>query len=343
VVDTADSHCAIPFLPNYDIQKEKNMQARKNRTHLWKRFAGIALVVVLGFGMAVLEAATEVFAVEKATQITFDSPTAAGAALVQAAKDDDELALSGILGVDTRTLLSTGDKQEDTAVLETFADKYATMNRWVDMSDGTRVLYIGADNFAFPVPLTQDSSGRWYFDGIAGAQEIRARDIGRNELLAIDACNALASAEQMYFAMHANAPAYAQRIVSTSGKHDGLYWPASATQVPSPLAALDDVPKSSLAPAAADQPFVMDGYSFRILTAQGDNAPGGARSYVSNGKLTGGFAVLATPVKYAETGIMTFMVGPDGTVYEQDFGPGSAVIAGAVQAYDPNENWSPVD
>jgi hypothetical protein len=293
--------------------------------------------------MGVMEAATEALAAEKATQITFDTPAAAGAALVQAAKDDDEMGLSGILGLDTKTLLSSGNKDQDKADLQAFAAKYTTMNRWLDMSDGTRVLYIGADNFAFPVPLAQDSSGRWYFDSIAGVQEIRARDIGRNELLAIDACNALANAEQMYFAMNNNAPVYAERIVSTKGKRDGLYWSVSAAQVPSPLGVLDDFAKSSLAPVVPDQPFVLDGYSFRILTAQGDDAPGGARSYVSNGKLTGGFAVLATPVKYAETGIMTFMVGPDGTVYEQDFGPGSAVIAGAVQAYDPNENWSPVD
>ncbi len=319
------------------------MPARMNRTHVWRRFAAIALLVVLGFGMAVMEAATEALAEEKATQITFDTPAAAGAALVQAAKDDDEMGLSRMLGLDTKTLLSSGNEDQDKADLQAFAAKYTTMNRWLDMSDGTRVLYLGADNFAFPVPLAQDSSGRWYFDGFAGAQEIRARDIGRNELLAIDASNALATAEQVYFAMHAHAPVYAERIVSTKGKRDGLYWPVSAGQVPSPLAVLDDLAKSSLAPVVPDQPFVLDGYSFRILTAQGDDAPGGARSYVGNGKLTGGFAVLATPVKYAETGIMTFMVGLDGTVYEQDFGPGSAVIAGAVQAYDPNENWSPVD
>ena len=319
------------------------MQAPTNRTHVWKRFAAIALMVVLGFGMAAMEAATEALAAEKATQITFDSPAAAGAALVQAAKDDDEMGLSGMLGVDTKTLLSSGNKDQDKADLQAFAAKYDTMNRWVDMSDGTRVLYIGADNFAFPVPLAQDSSGRWYFDGIAGAQEIRARDIGRNELLAIDACYALANAEQVYFAMHAHAPSYAERIVSTNGKHDGLYWPASAATVPSPIAELDDFAKSSLAPVSPDQPFVLDGYTFRILTAQGDDAPGGARSYVANGKLTGGFAVLATPVKYAETGIMTFMVGPDGTVYEQDFGPDTAKIDGSIQAYNPNDDWSPVD
>ena len=319
------------------------MPARMNRTNVWRRFAAIALLVVLGFGMAVMEAATEALAEKKATQITFDTPAAAVAALVQAAKDDDEIGLSGMLGVDTKTLLSSGNKDQDKADLQAFAAKYTTMNRWLDMSDGTRVLYIGADNFAFPVPLTQDSSGRWYFDSIAGVQEIRARDIGRNELLAIDACNALANAEQVYFAMHGNAPVYAQRIVSTKGKRDGLYWPASESSTSSPLAVLSEFAKSSLASASPNQPFVMDGYSFRILTAQGDDAPGGARSYVSNGKLTGGFALLATPVKYGETGIMTFMVGPDGTVYEQDFGPDTAKIVAPILEFNPREDWSPVE
>ena len=319
------------------------MSTPKNHVGIGKRFVLTSVLVLISVGLAAGDLVTEALAAEKTTQITFDTPAAAGAALVQAAKDDDEAALSGMLGVDTRTLLSSGSQQQDKAELRAFAGKYDQMNRWVDMSDGSRVLYIGADNFAFPVPLAQDSSGRWYFDGIAGAQEIRARDIGRNELLAIDACYALGNAEQVYFVMHGNAPVYTRHIVSTKGTRDGLYWPASASSTPSPLAALDDFAKSSLASASPNQPFVMDGYSFRILTAQGDDAPGGARSYVTNGRLTGGFAVMAMPVKYAETGIMTFMVGPNGTVYEQDLGPDTAKIAGSIQAYDPNDDWSPVE
>ena len=140
-----------------------------------------------------------------------------------------------ILGIDTKVLLSTGDKEADKAALENFASKYEKMNRWVDMTDGSRLLYVGADNFAFPVPLAKNSSGQWYFDGVAGAEEVRARDIGRNELLAIDACAALATAQEIYFANLARRPEYAQRIISTSGKQDGLYWPASDTQDASPL------------------------------------------------------------------------------------------------------------
>src|SRR5208337_3089963 len=122
---------------------------------------------------------------------------------------------------------------------------------------------IGADNFAFPVPLAQDSSGRWYFNGIAGAEEVRARDIGRNELLAIDACDALSYAQQMYFASRGHLTKYAQRIVSTQGKQDGLYWPVSAKQPPSPLASIEQFPRSSVGSLSTGEPFVLDGYTFR--------------------------------------------------------------------------------
>src|SRR5208337_364053 len=122
--------------------------------------------------------------------------------------------------------------------------KYQQMNRWLDMSDGSRVLYIGADNFAFPVPLAKNASGNWYFDVVAGAQEIRAREIGKNELLTIDALAALANAEQFY-SSNTDSGEYAQRIISTPGKHDGLYWPASDSLGTSPLAQLEQFPKSS--------------------------------------------------------------------------------------------------
>jgi hypothetical protein len=216
------------------------------------------------------------------------------------------------------------------------------MNRWVDMTDGSRVLYIGADNFAFPVPLAKNASRQWYFDAVAGAEEIRARDIGRNELLTIDACSALASAQEVYFAGR-NSADFAQRIISTSGEQDGLYWAASEQQVSSPLASLGEFAGPSLATLSPDGPLVIDGYTLRILTAQGNDAPGGAQSYIVNGKMTGGFAILATPVKYAETGIMTFMVGRDGVVYERDLGPDTAKLAVSIQEYNPTDDWSEVE
>ena len=278
----------------------------------------------------------------KDTQITFPSSDEAGAALAKAAKSGNETAVAEILGLDIKALLNAGDTEADKAELETFASKYEKMNRWVDMADSSRVLYIGADNFAFPVPLAKNSSGKWYFDGIAGAEEVRAREIGRNELLAIDACTALASAQAIYFA-DSSAEGFAQRIISTPGKQDGLYWPASEQQVSSPLANLNEFAGPSTATPAPDGPLVIDGYELRILTAQGDDAPGGAQSYIVDGKMTGGFAILATPVKYAETGIMTFMTSSDGVVYEQDLGPDTAKIAASIQQFNPSDAWLPVE
>ncbi|MGA2426788.1 MAG: DUF2950 family protein [Terriglobales bacterium] len=311
-------------------------------TKKWKQ-VGIGLLTLALVAVLILKLKTEITAKAGDVQITFQTPAEAGAVLAEAARNGDETALEKILGLNTKALLSTGDRDADKAAMDAFAIKYAKMNRWVDMTDESRVLYIGADNFAFPVPLAKNSSGQWYFDGIAGAEEVRSRNIGRNELLTIDACSALAAAQQMYFTAGGESGEYAQHIISTSGKQDGLYWPASENQALSPLASLNEFPKSSLASISPGQPLVIDGYTLRILTAQGDEVPGGAMSYIVNGKMTGGFAVLATPVKYAETGIITFMTGSDGSVYERDLGPDTAKIAASIQQFNPTDDWSEVE
>jgi Protein of unknown function (DUF2950) len=172
--------------------------------------------------------------------------------------------------------------------------------------------------------------------------QVRARDIGRNELLAIDACFALANAQEIYLSS-GTAREYAQRAISTPGKQDGLYWPAPQSQSSSPLGHLSQFPKYSLPSAPKDEPLVIDGYTLRVLTVQGDAAPGGAKSYIANGKMTDGFAILATPVKYGETGIMTFMIGREGLVYEQDLGPDTVKLAASIQEYNPDEYWWPVE
>lgn len=317
------------------------MNSNTNKTNRWKQFVVFAAVALATLTIAIVPLKSRNSALTQDTQATFQSPAEAGAALAQAAQSDDQSAVEKILGARTQTLLTTGDRAADAAAFGTFASKYERMNRWVDMTDGSRVLYIGVDNFAFPVPLAKNSSGRWYFDPVAGAQEIRARDIGRNELLTIDAVSALTDAQEIYFANSGSAE-FAQRIISTAGKHDGLYWPASDTQDASPLATLNELPKSSLASVSPGRPLIIDGYTLRILTAQGDDAPGGSGSYIMDGKMTGGFAILATPVKYAETGVMTFMTGVDGVVYERDLGPDTAKIAASIQEFNPTDDWSMV-
>jgi hypothetical protein len=323
------------------IRRSKMKSHANKTTKKWMRVV-VGVLAFAAFVLVVVQLKTRNSVSAEGTQTTFPSSAEAGAALAKAAKSGDETAVAEILGLDTKVLLSAGDKEADKAALEAFASKYEKMNRWVDMTDGSRVLYIGADNFAFPVPVAKDSSGRWYFDAVAGSQEIRARDIGRNELLTIDASSELADAQQIYLADSGSA-AFAQRIVSTTGKRDGLYWPASDPQDASPLASLSELPNSSLAPLSPGQPPVIDGYTLRILTAQGDDAPGGSSSYIMNGKMTGGFAILATPVEYGETGIMTFMTGVDGVVYERDLGPDTAKIAASIQEFNPTDDWSVVE
>ena len=320
----------------------KTDQNKTNRKWTVLALAGILTLAGLGFAVLAVDTGKLAFATEAAPQMTFQSPAEAAAALAQATKNTDENALSKVLGGEAKALVTSGDGESDRAAMKQFFSKYQQMNRWVEMSDGSRVLYIGADNFAFPVPLAKNASGSWQFDAIAGAQEIRAREIGKNELLAIDVVAVLANAEQFY-SVNSESGKYAQRIISTPGKQDGLYWPASDSLGTSPLAQLDEFPKSSLASMSRDQPFVLDGYTLRILTAQGDEATGGAQNYIVNGKMTGGFAILGTPTKYGETGIMSFMLGRDGFVYERDLGPDTAKIAAAIQEYNPDNNWSRIE
>jgi len=315
------------------------MKSNGNKTtKSWKQFGAVALAVV-ALVLVVLRFETRNSAQAASVQATFHSPADAAEAIYKAAKSNDEDMLARILGAKTKALLTLGDKEADKTAEKAFVSKYEKMNRWVAMSEGSRVLYIGADNFAFPVPLAKNPSGQWYFDAVAGAEEIRARDIGRNELLAIDDCSALVGAQRIYFSSSPSAT-FAQRIISSAGRQDGLYWPASE-QPSSPLAGLSEFPKSSLPSLSPDQPLVIDGYTLRILMAQGAEAPGGAKSYIVDGKMTGGFAILATPVHYAETGIMAFMTGSDGMVYERDLGPDTQKIAASIQEFNPTEDWSP--
>jgi len=317
------------------------MKSNKNETATLKQMILAGMLPLAAIAIGVIGTTNLAFA--QGSSITFQSPAEASDALVKAAKNHERAAVSQILGREVTALLSTGDKEADEAAMDSFVAKYQKMNRWVDMSDGSRVFYIGADNFAFPVPLAKNGSGRWYFDAVAGAEEIRAREIGRNELLTIDASAAIASAQEIYSTSAGSSHEFAQRIISTSNKQDGLYWPAGEKETPSPLSDLDKLPKQSLSSSTLEEPLTLDGYTLRILTAQGDDAPGGAQSYIVDGKMIGGFAILATPVKYGETGIMTFMTGRDGVVYERNLGPDTAKIAASIKEFNPTDEWLPVE
>lgn len=311
--------------------KTERMSGVCRRLGVVSAIAAIAMVGLLTMDSALGDATT---------QTVFAGPEEAGRELQMASREKDQKVLTEILGPASQGLLSADDPADNTAALELFVRKFDQMNRWVKMTDGSEVLVIGADNYAFPIPLAKNGASKWYFDTKAGRDEIRARRIGRNELLAIDALLAIADAEKLY-ARHAHdgkpAGLFTTKIFSTPGKRDGLYWQVPADQPASPLGRVDLFAKDAL--STPSQSPVIDGYSFRILTAQGEHARGGAKQYIANGKLTAGFAVIATPVTYGETGIMTFIIDRQNTVYQCDLGQETANIVAATVEYNPTQEW----
>jgi hypothetical protein len=289
-----------------------------------------------------------------ATGTVFPTPERAVEALVTAAKDSDTPAMLAIFGPDGRDILSSGDAVQDRRARQVFL--VAMDQRWKleETDPNHRELVIGNEQWPFPVPLVREGGGGgWRFDTDAGKREVRARRIGRNELAAIGVCETYVIAQKQYAAQgHDGEPGgrYAQKVRSTPGKHDGLFWPAKPGEKPSPLgdlaaqAASEGYTPTPTAPAAAAQgPRPFRGYFFRILTQQGASAPGGARSYIVNGQMAAGFALVAYPAEYGNSGIMTFIVNHDGVVHEADLGPDTAKLAGAIAAYDPDARFRPVE
>jgi len=281
---------------------------------------------------------TEKPASEQVGQKTFASPEDAGAALVAAAKSGDQGALLPIFGPDSQRVLFTGDTVRDQDNLKGFVASYDQMHRWGNLKAGGKILYTGAYNFPFPIPLDKNSAGQWSFDTAAGKDEILARRIGRGELTAIAACGAAAIAEEQYFS---KTKQYAQKFASDQGKQDGLYWPVAEGQPASPLGPLGDFAKALGYPNAADKPQPFDGYYYRILTKQGVTAKGGAKDYIVDGRMTGGFAILAYPVEYRNSGIMTFLIGKDGVIYQKDLGEKTSDAGAAMTEYNTGDGWSP--
>ena len=269
-------------------------------------------------------------------QKTFASAEEACHALVMATESNDEKAMIAILGPDEKQIVSSGDENDDAQSRGTFVKKYDEMHRVVKEPDGTSTLYIGAENWPTPIPLV--NKGKiWYFDAEGAKREILLRRIGRNELSTIRVCQELAAAQKEYFGKHNE---YAQKSESDSGQQDGLYWKEADGQAKSPVgplvaaALVESSAKSSTGEAA---PF--RGYYYRILTRQGKDAPGGAKNYVVNGKMTDGFAFVAYPAEYRSSGVMTFLVSQDGAVYEKDLGKKSEALAKGMKEFNPDTSW----
>jgi hypothetical protein len=266
-------------------------------------------------------------------QKTFSSPEDASNALVTAAQSNDEKAMLDILGPDGKQIVSSGDETEDADSRANFVEKYQEMHRLVKEPDGTTVLYIGAKNWPTPIPLVNKGNS-WYFDTEAGKKEILYRRIGRNEISTIRVCQELVAAQKEYYAAQHNE--YAQKIFSDEGQHSGLYWKAADGEPQSPIGPLV---ASAFAKSQDGAPAPYRGYYYLILTRQGKNGPGGAKSYIVNGKMTGGFAFVAYPAEYRSSGVMTFIVNEDGVVYEKDLGKKTDVLAKTMKEYNPNSSW----
>lgn len=264
----------------------------------------------------------------------FASPDEAAAALYEAAKNNDEAALMAIFGPNARDVINwssnPADRQSDRQL---FAEKYAQMHRLIKEPDGTMTLYIGAENWPLPVPLVE-KGGEWYFDIAAGKNEILYRRVGRNELEAMQVCETLVDAEKdFYGASHECAP----KFISSGAAHDGLFWPVSASTANSPIGPF--LAHAGYSNSADPDRAPFHGYFYRILLGQGPAAPGGARSYIANGRMTGGFAILAFPVEYASSGVMTFIVNQDGVIYEKNLGANTEKLAQRITQYDPDSTW----
>jgi len=304
----------------------------------------VGLVLMLLGVIATLPACTksETVAAGDEPQSKFESPEEAGTALLQAAKAGNQAALIAIFGPSAKAIVFSGDPAMDQNALKDFATAYETMHRWGKIKAGGEMLYIGAANFPFPVPLLQNTSGKWYFDTGAGMDEILARRIGRDELVAIAAVAALANAEQEYFNQADNkVKQYAQKFVSDEGTHNGLYWSAPDGSTQSPLGQLGHFAKGAGYMMTGGKPQPFHGYYFRILTKQRDSK-GAVKDYVVNGNMTGGFAILAYPAEYQNSGVMSFLIGTDGVVYEKDLGEKTVDIASTMTEYDPGRGWKPV-
>jgi hypothetical protein len=278
-------------------------------------------------------------------QQVFPSAAAAAKALVGAARIDDMAALSSILGRDAKEVLSSGDPVADNIARDNFVAKYDQMQRFAYDDRGRVILYLGADNWPFPIPLVKSGDG-WVFDTETGKKELLFRRVGRNELYTIDVLADLADAQEEYASKirdDGSVKQFAQKIQSQTGKHDGLYWPVSSGEEESPIGPLiaDATAEGYKTGAAAAIPF--HGYYYRILSRQGKNAPSGAKDYLVDGKMTEGFAFLAYPATYGASGVMTFMINQDGVIVQKDFGANTAKVANEMTEYNPDKSWEEVD
>ena len=284
-----------------------------------------------------------VMAAASPQQQLFRSPEQAVDALIAANRDDRVAVLSRILGPAGSQLIHSGDAVADRSGRAHFVAAYDAAHRIELENPDKAVLIVGTEEWPLPIPLVRDRAG-WRFDTPAGKREILDRRIGRNELNVIEVCRTYVQAQREYAALPAASgarPEFAQHFMSRPGRHDGLYWPTAGDERESPLGPLLAQARAAgyATEPARGKSVPYHGYYYRILTAQGSHAPGGASDYLVDGHMTGGFALLAYPASYGDSGIMTFIVDQDGIVFEKNLGPDTSRSARRISRYDPDPSW----
>ncbi|HOI96096.1 MAG TPA: DUF2950 domain-containing protein [Syntrophobacter fumaroxidans] len=340
------------------FQSESNMRVRSFR------YFGVALLATV---MAVVLAGSPAWAqtdkqaaptpvrkvkpkqravAQEIKQKTFASPEEALKSLMNAAEAGDRGQLLVIFGAEGKGIIASGDDVADKADLDRVVLAYKEMNRLEARGDGKVIAHLGRDEWALPIPIVRKDGG-WVFDTRAGKEEIHNRRIGRNELNVMEVCKAYVDAQREYIGKDHDSDGvleYAQKLVSEERQADGLYWPSGEGREESPmgplmaLAAKEGYKKQ---PEGVKVPY--HGYFYRVLKAQGAHAQGGARNYVVKGDMTGGFALVAYPSEYGNSGIMTFIVNQDGIIYEKDFGKRTAEAGSKMSRFDPDRTWKKVE
>jgi hypothetical protein len=301
---------------------------------------GHRLLLTLTAGLLWIAAGSHAFAAEQ--QRRFASPEEAAQALVAAIRSEDLKALTNVLGPGSDEIVESGDAVADKARRARFVKAYEESSRLVRLGDAKAVLNVGKDDWPFPVPIVKDGKA-WRFDTNEGREEILNRRIGRNELAVIRVLQAYVDAQREYYLRNPQGDKllqYAQRIASSEGKRDGLYFPTEKGEKLSPLGPLVESARAvGYKKAEGGQRTPYFGYHYQILTGQGPNARGGAYDYVVQGKMIGGFALVAWPASYENTGVMTFLVNHEGVVFEKDLGPETAATAPGIKRFDPDKTW----
>jgi hypothetical protein len=321
----------------HKTEGKMSIHVSKQKKHPISRFiCGVVVVVMLvaGLWQALLAA--------EAKQKSFKSPEEAVQALVEAVMKDDTKGLMAIFGPESKDLIFSGDKVADNAGRDRFTAAYEEKHQLVKEGDNKAILIIGEHDWPMPIPLVKQGEA-WLFNTEEGKDEIMNRRIGKNELNAIEVCLAYVDAQREYAIKDCDGNRlrdYAQRFASTRGKKDGLYWEVKEGEEESPM--------GPLMAKAAKKGYLQfnlspyHGYYYKILKAQGDAAPGGAYIYVARGHMIGGFAMVAYPAEYGNSGIMTFVVNQDGVVYQKDLGKETKRVAEAMTLYDPDKTWQQV-